>query len=177
MVLRHEQHGIARVTIRRNGGAPLGVAHTEHLDFMLMNDGRGAVSNRIGREAHALPREPALGESRTAGPLLRKVAELIERAASESEHVRRRREKRGVQKTLKTIGIVSGRRRRLCKNGYRPQEQESKEWFETAHGSADRTAERLQSCVVRGRRPASPAQPLPIRRVSAGSDQGESVPG
>jgi MoaA/NifB/PqqE/SkfB family radical SAM enzyme/ferredoxin len=34
--------GVARVTVRRNGGAPVGVAHTEHLDFMLMNGGGGA---------------------------------------------------------------------------------------------------------------------------------------
>lgn len=43
MVLRHPQFGIARVTLRRNGGAPLGVAHTDHLDFMLMNGGGGTA--------------------------------------------------------------------------------------------------------------------------------------
>jgi len=43
MVLRHEQNSIARVTIRRNVGAPLGVAHTDHLDFMLMNGGGGTA--------------------------------------------------------------------------------------------------------------------------------------
>ena len=29
MVLRHERHGVARIAIRRNSGAPLGVAHTD----------------------------------------------------------------------------------------------------------------------------------------------------
>jgi 2Fe-2S type ferredoxin len=50
-VLRHQQHGIARVAIRRNGGAPLGVAHTDHLDFMLMNGGGGTAQTdaSIGR--------------------------------------------------------------------------------------------------------------------------------
>jgi ferredoxin len=43
MLLRHERDGIARVNIRRNGGAPLGVAHTDHLDFMLMNGGGGSA--------------------------------------------------------------------------------------------------------------------------------------
>ncbi len=43
MVLRHTQHGVARVSIHRNSGAPLGVVHTKHLDFMLMNGGGGAA--------------------------------------------------------------------------------------------------------------------------------------
>lgn len=41
MALRHAQHGLTRVAIRRNGGAPLGVAHTDQLDFMVMNGGGG----------------------------------------------------------------------------------------------------------------------------------------
>jgi ferredoxin len=41
LVLRHEQHGTAHVTIRRNGGAPLGIAHTDLWDFLLMNGGSG----------------------------------------------------------------------------------------------------------------------------------------
>ena len=41
MVFRHAQSGIARVSIRRNCGAPRGVAHTDELDFMLMNGGGG----------------------------------------------------------------------------------------------------------------------------------------
>jgi ferredoxin len=51
MVLRHERDGVARVNLRRNGGAPLGVAHTDHLDFMLMNGGGGATrtEDAIGR--------------------------------------------------------------------------------------------------------------------------------
>lgn len=51
LALRHAQHGVARVTVRRNDGAPLGVAHTEHLDFMLMNGGAGLsqTQDSIGR--------------------------------------------------------------------------------------------------------------------------------
>lgn len=51
LVLRHPEHGIARVAIRRNGGAPLGVAHTDQLDFLLMNGGGGAAQTdaSIGR--------------------------------------------------------------------------------------------------------------------------------
>jgi len=47
MVLRQAGAGIARVSIRRNGGAPLGVAHTDHLDFMLMNGGGGAAQTDV----------------------------------------------------------------------------------------------------------------------------------
>jgi ferredoxin len=56
MVLRHPRDGIARVAIRRNGGAPLGVAHTEHLDFLLMNGGGGnsETQGSIGRVLLAL---------------------------------------------------------------------------------------------------------------------------
>lgn len=43
VVLRHPEYGIARVNVRRNGGAPLGVAHTDRLDFMLMNGGGGTA--------------------------------------------------------------------------------------------------------------------------------------
>jgi len=41
LALRHEEHGTAHVAIRRNGGAPLGIAHTDRLDFLLMNGGSG----------------------------------------------------------------------------------------------------------------------------------------
>ena len=41
LALRHEEHGNALVAIRRNGGAPLGIAHTDRLDFLLMNGGSG----------------------------------------------------------------------------------------------------------------------------------------
>src|SRR5205085_9325808 len=37
--LRHEEHGSAQVAIRRNGGAPLGIAHTDRLVFLLLNGG------------------------------------------------------------------------------------------------------------------------------------------
>jgi ferredoxin len=58
MVLRHERSGIARVAIRRNSGAPMGVAHTEHLDFLLMNGGGGQLETQgsIGRVLLALAR-------------------------------------------------------------------------------------------------------------------------
>jgi len=51
MVLRHAQHGAARVAIHRNNGAPLGIAHTDHLDFLLMNGGSGTSETEpsIGR--------------------------------------------------------------------------------------------------------------------------------
>ena len=56
LALRHEEHGIVRVTIRRNDGAPLGVAHTDRLDFMLMNGGSGGTytEESIGRVLIAL---------------------------------------------------------------------------------------------------------------------------
>ena len=68
MVLRHDEHGIARVSIRRNGGAPLGVAHTDELDFMLMNGGGGATQTdeSIGRILIALSR--ALVDYQKDGP-------------------------------------------------------------------------------------------------------------
>ncbi|MCC6848780.1 MAG: 2Fe-2S iron-sulfur cluster binding domain-containing protein [Deltaproteobacteria bacterium] len=58
MTLRHEQHGPARVTIRRNAGAPLGVAHTDHLDFLLMNGGKGTSETEpsVGRVLQAVAR-------------------------------------------------------------------------------------------------------------------------
>ncbi len=43
MVLRHPDLGSARVAIHRNGGTPIGIAHTDHLDFMLMNGGSGSA--------------------------------------------------------------------------------------------------------------------------------------
>ena len=51
LVFQHEAGGIARVTLRRNGGAPVGVAYTDDLDFMLMNGGGGAARTEasIGR--------------------------------------------------------------------------------------------------------------------------------
>src|SRR5206468_12642031 len=41
LALRHAQYGTAHVAVRRNGGAPLGIAHTDRLDFLLMNGGSG----------------------------------------------------------------------------------------------------------------------------------------
>lgn len=58
MVLRHQESGIARVAVRRNSGAPLGVAHTEQLDFLLMNGGGGQLETQgsVGRVLQALAR-------------------------------------------------------------------------------------------------------------------------
>ncbi len=64
LVLAHAEHGPARIAIRRNGGAPLGVAHTDALDFMLMNGGSGGARTEesVGRVLIALalrsPRSP-----------------------------------------------------------------------------------------------------------------------
>ena len=70
LALRHEQHGTAHVAIRRNGGAPLGVAHTDRLDFLLMNGGSGsthtedsiaralvAMADSLQRHAAAVPED------------------------------------------------------------------------------------------------------------------------
>jgi 2Fe-2S type ferredoxin len=46
MTLRHPQHGVAHVAVHRNSGAPLGVAHTDQLDFLLMNGGRGTTATQ-----------------------------------------------------------------------------------------------------------------------------------
>ena len=53
LALRHEEHGNALVAIRRNGGAPLGIAHTDRLDFLLMNGGSGRT-HTDDSIAHAL---------------------------------------------------------------------------------------------------------------------------
>ena len=68
VVLRHPADSIARVVIRRNGGAPLGVAHTADLDFLLMNGGGGTAETASSlREAlagfAAALRRPATGSS------------------------------------------------------------------------------------------------------------------
>lgn len=58
LTLRHADHGPARVTLRRNSGAPLGVAHTAHLDFLLMNGGKGSSETEpsVGRVLQAVAR-------------------------------------------------------------------------------------------------------------------------
>ena len=67
LVLAHAELGRARIAIRRNGGAPLGVAHTADLDLMLMNGGSGdtRTEESVGRILRALAR--ALDE-RATGP-------------------------------------------------------------------------------------------------------------
>lgn len=56
LTLRHADHGDATVTLRRNAGAPLGIAHSEYLDLMLMNGGSGAsfTEDSIGRTLLAM---------------------------------------------------------------------------------------------------------------------------
>lgn len=56
LVLQHAEHGRARVALRRNAGAPLGVAHTDEIDFMLMNGGSGGsrTEESVGRVLRAL---------------------------------------------------------------------------------------------------------------------------
>ncbi len=58
LVLTHPERGRACVVIRRNGGAPLGVAHTDTLDFLLMNGGSGGTrtDESAGRVVAALAR-------------------------------------------------------------------------------------------------------------------------
>jgi hypothetical protein len=41
LVLQHSRKGEARISVCPNVGAPRGIAHTEHLDFLLMNEGTG----------------------------------------------------------------------------------------------------------------------------------------
>lgn len=68
LVLRHAELGRARIALRRNSGAPLGVAHTAHLDFLLLNGGSGAARTEesVGRVlialARALRERPAAGD-------------------------------------------------------------------------------------------------------------------
>ena len=67
LVLQHAEHGRARIALRRNGGAPLGVAHTDAIDFMLMNGGSGGSTTEesVGRVLRALA---AALQSQPAGP-------------------------------------------------------------------------------------------------------------
>jgi ferredoxin len=81
LVLAHAEHGPARIAIRRNGGAPMGVAHTEGLDFMLLNGGSGGTRTEesVGRVLIALARvltaEPAAGDAARLLAALRPHAE------------------------------------------------------------------------------------------------------
>jgi len=60
LLIQHTDGGTARVAIRRNSGAPLGIAHTDQLDFLLMNGGSGtshtdgSLSRVLGALAAAL---------------------------------------------------------------------------------------------------------------------------
>jgi 2Fe-2S type ferredoxin len=84
MVLRHESLGLARVAIRRNSGAPLGVAHTPQLDFMLMNGGSGTAKTEesVGRVLVAFAR--ALGQRPDGGPSDDIVAALLPHTETQS---------------------------------------------------------------------------------------------
>ncbi|MEO8601929.1 MAG: 2Fe-2S iron-sulfur cluster-binding protein [bacterium] len=60
LLLQHADGQTARVAIRRNSGAPLGVAHTAQLDFLVLNGGSGvshtdgSISRVLGALAAAL---------------------------------------------------------------------------------------------------------------------------
>ena len=58
LLLAHAERGRARIAIRRNAGAPLGIAHTDTLDFLLMNGGSGGsrTDESAGRVLIALAR-------------------------------------------------------------------------------------------------------------------------
>jgi 2Fe-2S type ferredoxin len=87
LVLRHEQLGRARVAIRRNRGAPLGVAHTDQLDFMLMNGGSGAARTEetVGRVLIALAEtlRSAPGHDGTAAVLAALLPHAEKRASGD----------------------------------------------------------------------------------------------
>lgn len=84
MVLRHETLGLARVAIRRNSGAPLGVAHTDQLDFMLMNGGSGTARTEesVGKVLVAFAR--ALAQRPNGGPGEDIVAALLPHAETQA---------------------------------------------------------------------------------------------
>ena len=68
LILRHPERGEARVAIRRNSGAPLGVAHTPVLDLFLMNGGRGSTETdgSIGRVLRHLAQVVGAAEAPSA---------------------------------------------------------------------------------------------------------------
>ncbi len=94
LVLAHAELGSARIAIRRNGGAPMGVAHTERLDFMLMNGGSGGTRTEesVGRVlialARALASQPAAPD---AARLLAALRPHSEMQAPQAPRDRRRR--------------------------------------------------------------------------------------
>jgi ferredoxin len=83
LVLAHAEQGSARVAIRRNGGAPMGVAHTATLDFMLLNGGSGGTrtDESVGRVlvalARALAAEPVAATAERSLAALRPHAESL----------------------------------------------------------------------------------------------------
>jgi 2Fe-2S type ferredoxin len=66
--LRHQEHGSAQVAIRRNGGAPLGIAHTDRLDFLLMNGGSGRTHTEDSITRALLAMVDTLQQHATAVP-------------------------------------------------------------------------------------------------------------
>lgn len=98
LVLAHPERGRARIAIRRNAGAPLGIAHTSALDFLLMNGGSGGsrTDESAGRVLIALAR--ALGER----PLPPGTSSLVEALEPHAEG-------QGPQ-TLRAEGGEPGRR-------------------------------------------------------------------
>ena len=104
MVLRHAEHGIARVAIRRNSGAPLGVAHTDHLDFLLMNGGSG-TSETEARSARVLGRLAALCVQAQMQPDADDAGRAA--AAQRSAHRRARRARAGTAAAPDAAGRVA----------------------------------------------------------------------
>jgi ferredoxin len=76
LALRHGQHGTAHVTIRRNDGAPLGIAHTDRLDFLVMNGGSGrtrtedSIAAALIAMADTLQRHPTVVSDALVAALL-----------------------------------------------------------------------------------------------------------
>ena len=68
ILLRSASRGIARVTVRRNGGKAVGIAHTEQLDFMLMNGGGGAAQTEDSIEQALMRMAETLRRNRRGGP-------------------------------------------------------------------------------------------------------------
>lgn len=82
LVFANAEHGAARIAIRRNGGAPMGVAHTDALDFMLLNGGSGGTRTEesVGRVliafVGALASQPAPADAARLLAALRPHGEL-----------------------------------------------------------------------------------------------------
>ena len=84
MVLRHPDLGLARVAIHRNGGTPIGIAHTDHLDFMLMNGGSGSAQTERSIEVILSALAEALRKNANGGPRVDVLDALLPHGASQT---------------------------------------------------------------------------------------------